>query len=122
MLPVYSNAEILRALGRMSFEKDVRLTPTYKAFYIGLYTFFDKHAFFDDTKGMYAIQFSCRELANLLQFSYKMVCVSLQALDKCGAVERVDCPKTFKHLPNGEYLTNKPKITYLNLQLLQSFI
>lgn len=122
MLPVYSNAEILKSLERMSLSKNVRLTPTYKAFYIALYSFFKEHASLDDTKGMYSIQFSCRELANLLQFSYKMVCVSLQALDECGAVIRVDCPKTFKHLPNGEYLTNKPKITYLNLKLLQEFI
>lgn len=122
MLPYYSNAEILHSLVRLSSEKNVRLTPTNKAFYIALYSFFDKHGNFDDSKDMYYIQFSCRELANLLQFSYKMVCISLQVLDLCGVIVRVDCPKTFKHLPNGEYLTNKPKFTYLNLKLLQSYI
>lgn len=122
MLPVYSNAEILKSLEQVSLSKNVRLTPTYKAFYIALYSFFDEHASFDKGMDMYCIQFSCRELANLLQFSYKMVCVSLQALNDCGAVVRVDSPKTFKRLPNREYATNKPKFTYLNLELLQCFI
>lgn len=122
MLPIYTNYDILKSLGRVSSDKGINLTPTYKAFFISLYSFIDKHASFDDEVGMYYIHFSCRELANLLQYSYKMVCVSLQALASCGVLVRVNSPKSFKHLPNGDYATNKPMLTYLNLKLLQNYI
>lgn len=120
MLPVISNSDLLMFLEIRSSESGVHLTPTYRAFFVSLYAFFVKEAVFDDEKGKYYIQFSCRELANLLQFSFKMVCLSLHSLAECGALERVPSPLTFKRLPNGGYLKNKPYLTYLNLDFFVS--
>lgn len=120
MLPFISNASILKSLERLSTLNGVRLTPTYRAFFISLYALFNECATFDDVKGKYFLQYSCKEFSNLLPFSFKMVCLSLQSLHDCGALERVPSPHTFKRLANGDYVTNKPYLTYLNLDFLIS--
>lgn len=112
-----TDAEILRYVRSVSVEKNVRLSPTVCAIFVSMLHLYVRDAEYDEKRGAYFVQYSCRDFSNLLQFSFKMVCVALQKLDDCGLIERVPVKREFRKLKGGSVSVNKPNVTYLDLSL-----
>lgn len=110
-----SDADILRYLHALSVEKGVKLSPTICGFFIALCRLCLEEGLYDEEKQKLYVQYSCREFVEVLSFSFRMVCVSLNALEDCGLIERVEVQREFRRLPNNEFNTNKPSITYLDI-------
>lgn len=116
-----TNAEILEILEIISEEKEnIRLTPTNRAFFIALYNYIRKNGIYDVAKKKYYIQLTNIQLAEILGFSFTSTSVSLNALKKCGAIERVRCNE-FKKISDKEYNVNKPSLTYINSSFLKNY-
>lgn len=84
-----SDAEILRYVKKFSTEKNVHLSPTTCAIFISLIRLFLSDANYDEEQNLYYIQYSCRDLANILQFAPNTLSSALQKLDECGLIKRV---------------------------------
>lgn len=112
-----SDADILRYANKVSDEKGVHLSPTMRAFFVSLVHLTFDEAHYDEEKNLYFLQYSCRDFSKITKFSFKMVCISLQALDDCGLINRVTVKRDFRHLSDGTFSVNKPNVTYLNLSL-----
>ena len=112
-----SNAEILRFATSVSVEKNVRLSTAMCAIFVSLVQLFAKEAGFDEERGLYFVQYSCREFADIFHFSLRMIYVAFQKLDDCGLIERVPVKKDFRVLKGEVVSVNKPMVTYLDLSL-----
>lgn len=112
-----SDAEILRYVKSFSSEKGVHLSPTMCAVFISLLRLFLSDAEYDKEQKIYYVQYSCREFANLLQFSCNMISSAMQKLDEAGLIKRIPVKKDFRRLKGGAVSVNKPNITYIDLSL-----
>lgn len=110
-----SDAEILRYVKSYTTEKDMHLSPTTCAIFISLVRLFLSDASYDAEQNMYYLQYSCRDFANMLQFSCNTLSTALQKLDACELIKRVPVKKDFHRLKGGSVSVNKPNITYLDL-------
>ena len=112
-----SDAEILRYVKRSATEKNIHISPVACAIFIALARLFLSDADYDEEKSLYYIQYSCQDLANILQFSVNTLSTALQKLDACGLIQRIPVKKDFRRLKGGSVSVNKPHITYLDLDL-----
>lgn len=117
-LKKYTNAEILKSLELLS-NKDVRLTPANKAFFIALYNYVRENGTYDESKERFFIQLSSYDFSKVLNFPHTTTTISLNNLNKCNAIERIRS-NGFKKISNTEFDTNKPYLTYINSQFLEN--
>lgn len=116
---IISDGDILKYINSVSSERGIHLSPTVRAFYISLVHMAIKEAHYDEECKLSYVQYSQQEFSNLLQFSYHMVVISLQKLNKCGLIKRVSVQREFCRLSGGEYTVNKGNITFIDLTLFE---
>ena len=95
MLGMIMNTEeiILINLNKIAQQKEINLTYTHKAFFIRLLKYAMENGVESDEG--YTIDKTGKELAKLLDTSFRMVTQSIQVLTKIGVIERIKGEKTF---------------------------
>lgn len=117
-LKQYTNAEILKSLELLS-NRNIKLTPANKAFFIALYNYVRENGIYDKDKEKFYIQLSSYDLAKILKFSHTTTTIALNNLNKCNAIERIRA-NGFKKISTTEFDTNKPYLTYINTNFLEN--
>lgn len=119
-MKLLSDYELMLFVNRFAKERNIKFSPAECAFFVSLAKFTFAQGAFDEEKGAYFIQMSCRELSLHLECSTTFVFSTLQKLDECGLVERVHVRKEFCPLGDGSFSFNKPSYTYMDLSLFCS--